>query len=119
LLAFKEPMAATAPFVRNILTCHACPHRQLRCMGSCACLKDGRDIIEHARMHDCPDERYRSRGVGDSVAWVFRRLGMHRLFHLYRDQTAWQRRPNEESSNAGGCGCDKRRAALNTWVRYS
>jgi len=88
-------------------------------MGSCACLKDGRDIIEHARAHDCPDERFRARGLGDSVARVLKLLGIDRLFHLYREQTGWQNRANAAASpEPSGCGCGKRRAALNTWVKY-
>jgi hypothetical protein len=88
-------------------------------MGSCACLKDGRDIIEHAQLHDCPEERFAARGLGDSVAWVFQQLGIHRVLRLYRDQTSWQHRNDDgASSNPSGCGCAQRRAALNNWVKY-
>ena len=82
-------------------------------MGSCVCLKDGRDIIEHAASHNCPEERFSARGLGDFVARILKRSGIHRLFNLYRDQTAWQRTGSSEASN---CGCARRRDALNQWV---
>lgn len=41
-----------------VTICHACEHRQRECTGSCACTRDGRDIIEHAGAMDCPEGRF-------------------------------------------------------------
>ena len=38
----------------SLVVCHRCPLRQRICAGTCACLVDGRDIIEHAAAADCP-----------------------------------------------------------------
>lgn len=84
-------------------------------MGRCACLKDGRDIIEHATIHQCPEERFAARGAGDTIAWILQRSGIHRLYYMYRDQTAWQRSWSNVTSD---CGCSDRREALNRTLRY-
>jgi hypothetical protein len=105
-------------FTRNILICHACPSRQRNCMGSCACLRDGRDIIDHAKSHDCPLERFAPRGMGDSVAWILQRMGIVRLIRLYREQVRWQRDAPARIAPPD-CGCGKRREKLNEWVPYS
>ena len=38
--------------------CHRCEFRQKDCAGRCLCLKDNRDIIEHAREGKCPISRF-------------------------------------------------------------
>ena len=93
-------------FSRNIVTCHACRWRESGCRGACACRKDGRDIIEHARLHDCPEERFGRRGLGDLVAWALHWTGI-----------AWlvMEVMRVRGKSAAGCGCARRRERLNGW----
>jgi hypothetical protein len=106
-------MRQLSQFSRNILTCHACPHRQASCRGPCACLKDNRDIIEHARAHDCPAEKFRARGLGDTVAWILQRLGVAYLHRRFRARAA-----PAHAAGKSGCGCLQRREKLNDMIAY-
>ena len=103
-------------FTRNILVCHACPVRQQQCMGRCACLADGRDIIDHATEHNCPQERFAARGLGDSLAWFLERIGVHRLMRVLRRPA--RLRKKSAMPDALPCGCAQRREKLNSWIGY-
>lgn len=63
--------------------CHKCPHRTPNCQGPCACLQDGKDIIDHALGRFCPMGRYPADLPDDLPA------------------DAWQR----DSKGNEGCGC--------------
>jgi hypothetical protein len=94
---------------RNLTTCHRCPRRQAICAGACACLEDGRDIVLHARAHDCPLGKFAppaARGLGDLVAIWAGRLGGERIAR------AWKRVTGKN------CGCQKRREQLNRLVPF-
>lgn len=47
-----------------------------------------------------------SRGVGDTLAKVFRRLGVAYLVEIIEDTTGW------------ACGCDHRQVKINEWLPY-
>ena len=103
-------------FVRNIQTCHACPFRRRRCQGVCPCQVDGVDIVNHARRHDCPLERFAPRGFGDTLARLFHRMGITRLTHAWRRPDGPSIAANARSTDA--CGCRKRREKLNQKLPY-
>lgn len=111
-------MAHDSSFDRNILVCHACPFRQAFCFGGCVCLRDGRDIIDHATAYDCPLEKFPARGLGDTVAWVLHRIGVTALYERYRRETEAIRVFAADGANPPGCGCAGRRRALNMFATY-
>ena len=110
-------MSLPIHFSRNIHTCHVCPFRPPACQGWCPCRVDGRQIIDHARDHDCPLERFTPRRLGDTLAWIIQRTGIARLL---RDRpnasaSAPSRGKNPAYSN---CGCAARRHLLNRIAPY-
>ncbi len=93
----------------NLSVCHTCPRRQDGCRGKCACLVDGRDLIEHAEAGDCPLGKHAvppARGLGDSIARAFTALGADRIVKALERATG---RP---------CGCKRRQAKLNELLPY-
>jgi hypothetical protein len=95
---------------KNLSACHRCELMQSGCRGACACLQDGRDIIEHAQAGDCPLGKHEvppSRGLGDTIAKVAHALGADKAAHVF------------ERLSGRECGCGKRREKLNDIVRYS
>lgn len=90
-------------FDANIRACHACPLRQGTCAGPCPCTVDGRDIIDHAKAHDCPRGNYAARGLGDVVARVLSVTGVAGVVKAVAGKD---------------CGCAKRQARLNTAVPF-
>ncbi len=96
----------------NLAACHRCPRRQSACAGACLCTVDERDIIDHARVGDCPLGRHEAplpsspRGLGDVVAGWTHRLGVDHLATAYHRLTGHD------------CGCQKRRERLNALVPF-
>jgi hypothetical protein len=89
---------------QNLTACHRCRRRQANCSGPCACLEDGRDIVEHAQEGDCPLGRHqtgKAAGLGDVVADWARKLGAERAAAVFHKLTGRD------------CGCKKRREQLN------
>lgn len=96
---------------RNLAACHRCPRRQPACSGACACLEDGRDIVDHASAGECPLGRHGvvkppARGLGDTVAAVAKAVGADRVVEVFHRVTGKD------------CGCDGRRKLLNAMVPY-
>jgi hypothetical protein len=101
--------AADAALGRNIAACHRCPRRQSSCAGACACLEDGRDIVEHASAGDCPLGRYAPAaplGLGDTVAALAKAVGADKAAALFHRVTGKD------------CGCEGRREKLNRMMPY-
>ncbi|HZL36329.1 MAG TPA: hypothetical protein VFC78_13505 [Tepidisphaeraceae bacterium] len=93
----------------NLAACHACPRRQSKCAGACACQVDGRDIIAHAQAGDCPLNLHQppaSRGLGDTLAAVAEATGVARLAQRL------------EQITGKDCGCRQRQERLNAAVPY-
>lgn len=83
---------------------------QSGCRGPCPCLRDGRDIIEHAQEGKCPLGKHQvppSRGLGDTIAKVAHAIGADQAAHVFERVTGRE------------CGCEKRREKLNVLIRYS
>lgn len=48
-------------YAKNVAKCQRCLNRQRQCHGACACLHDGKDIIDHAKSDQCPIGRFGKR----------------------------------------------------------
>lgn len=73
----------------NIRVCHACPKRQRPCAGACLCEANGKDITENANAHDCPEQRFPARGIGDVVAKVTTAFGIKPCEKCKETQKRW------------------------------
>ncbi|HWE02452.1 MAG TPA: hypothetical protein VG326_08570 [Tepidisphaeraceae bacterium] len=94
---------------QNLAQCHRCPRRQAKCAGACACMEDGRDIVEHAKAGDCALGRHIAAppsGLGDVVASLAKRVGADRAAAVFHRLTGRD------------CGCRKRREKLNRLVPF-
>ena len=89
-------------FIHDIRTCNRClTANGVKCHGACACPVDGRDIIAHAKEHDCPEQKFAAAGLGDVVAKAIHVTRLDRLV------------------GAECSACRKRKAALNNLVPFT
>ena len=73
----------------NVQICHRCPNRGTLAGKVMPCTIDGRDIIGHARLGDCPDGRF------------VRQLPKWEPPADYDPATGWRL----DSKGNAGCGC--------------
>tara|TARA_R110000824_G_scaffold161138_4_gene336350 strand:+ start:3693 stop:4097 length:405 start_codon:yes stop_codon:yes gene_type:complete len=70
--------------------------------GGCCSIR-GNKKIKHKFCHDaCPDRTYRSRGLGDTVKKIIKKITLGKL-----------------TPKSKGCGCNKRRKKLNDLISYN
>ena len=103
----RLPVGSQMSLGANITTCHRCPRRQVGCSGACACEADParRDILELAALDACPEGRFTSRGLGDTVAKAAHALGLDKAAAVL---------------SGGDCGgCAARQAVMNKLMPYA
>jgi hypothetical protein len=88
--------------VQNIVVCHSC-----KSMSGADCAKSGRPILEHAENHSCPDARFKSRGVGDTLEKLIHWTGADKVVQAV---TGGPCKPEEGETLSP---CQKRRNWLN------
>ena len=92
---------------RNIAVCHHCPQVDWCSVGN-PCKSDAqrRQFSRLAELHECPLDKFGSRGIGDVVASVLRVTGVKAVVE------GIARRRGKP------CGCKKRQEKLNELVPF-